>query len=564
MKIFDNSNLAESYSGVTTPLTFSFARYVYQEVYINFCEMMGVSQRTIKTNATIFPEMVVCIGNQMYYDLVNWYKLISFMPGYSFNRGFLEEMMGVDQRADLEKTQPKSWPAVWFIYFPKTLWQVIKIAWSFVFMGQLVKNFSRDFDTLYLKHSSQDLSADSEKGLKDRFRYLTSNLVVRWRVPIANDFAVMISTGVVRQLFKRWLGAEDAYQYLYIGGTASLISLDPGLAIMDLIAAIREDQKYLDLFLSDRSPRDIIKILASEKDGVISKKIEVYIKKYGDRIPGELKLESKSLSESPEVFIRMVTNALKNGELQKRQDFQHRDLESFPLSCFKKNILTFFLRWAKKAIRLREETRFKRTLIFGYARKIFIELGKRYAQRGLLEEQNDIFYLTLDEVLADWSTSNIDNKEKIRLRRNNLLFWRDLKLPRRIETEQTINDFEKEFSQKAPNQKNVSQDLKGVVVSTCGLEKLSGKAIVMKEFDSEANFTGKIIITCHTDPGWSLAFPLIKGLVVERGGMLSHAAIVARELGIPCLVGVENATGQILSGEEIELDLVAGKIIKKV
>ena len=64
--IFDNSNIAESYSCVTTPLTYSFARYAYQEVYKHFCRMMGVGRRTINQHKEIFPRMVVFIGYRMY------------------------------------------------------------------------------------------------------------------------------------------------------------------------------------------------------------------------------------------------------------------------------------------------------------------------------------------------------------------------------------------------------------------------------------------------------------------------------------------------------------------
>ncbi len=86
--IYDNSNLSESYSGTTTPLTFSFARYIYQEVYNHFCGMMGVSTNVIKKNDEMYERMIEFIGYRMYYNLINWYKLVSFLPGYKFNRGF--------------------------------------------------------------------------------------------------------------------------------------------------------------------------------------------------------------------------------------------------------------------------------------------------------------------------------------------------------------------------------------------------------------------------------------------------------------------------------------------
>ena len=125
--IYDNSNLAESYSGITTPLTFSFARYVYQEVYKSFCQMMGVSQGTIKANDDMFRQMVVFIGHRMYYDLINWYRLISFLPGYKFNRRFLEKMLGVQKEHDHDNGQRYGFWQRYFIDLSVMIWQFVKM-----------------------------------------------------------------------------------------------------------------------------------------------------------------------------------------------------------------------------------------------------------------------------------------------------------------------------------------------------------------------------------------------------------------------------------------------------
>ena len=564
MKIFDNSNLAESYSGVTTPLTFSFARYVYQEVYKNFCQMMGVDKKTIKANSDMFPEMVVYIGGRMYYDLTNWYRMISLLPGFSFNKGFFEEMLGVNKKADFEKKTSKSFFKRWFFYLPKTLWQALKIFVSFIFMGFLVKKFNSNFDSIYEHYNAKDLSHEDENSLKDIFRVLTNKLVVHWKVPIANDFAVMISTGIVHKLFSRWLPEENSYTFLYVGSSAPLISLDPGLMVMDIVELIKNDEEFSSLFKSNKTPEEILVILKKHhKEDVISKKIFDYIKKYGDRMPGELKLESKCLNEHPEIFIKIIINAVQNTQPFLHKNIGRASVKNCGLNAWRRFVLRGFLSWAKKSIRMREETRFKRTLIFGFARKIFIELGRKYSKRKIINSNEDIFYLTLEEILGDQPIDLKQLKAIIQQRKDALVLWKAVEFPRRIETDMAISDFEKFHKKQTENKITTTATMKGMVVSTGGLKKLIDEALVMKEFNPLANFSDKIIITTHTDPGWSLVFPLIKGLVVERGGMLSHAAIVARELGIPCIVGVENATNIISAGEKIELNLDSGEIIKK-
>lgn len=561
MKIYDNSNLAESYSGVTTPLTSSFARYVYQEVYKNFCDMMGVNKKTVKENADMFPEMVIYIGGRMYYDLTNWYRLVSFLPGYSFNKGFFEEMLGVNKKADFEKKTSKSFIKRWFFYLPKTLWQAFKILVSFIFMGSLVKRFCSDFDDTYNHYNGKDLSEESDKSLKEIFTVLTGKLVVHWKIPIANDFAVMVSTGIVRKLFNKWLPNENSYTFLYVGSTTPLISLDPGLVIMNIVEVIKSNKEFYILFKSDKTPEAILSILRKQyQEHVISKKIFDYIKKYGDRMPGELKLESKCLNEYPEIFIQIIVNAVKNNQAFLNKNIERASVKNCNVGPLKRLTLSFLLGWAKNTIRMREETRFKRTLIFGFARKLFVELGKRYANSDLINNGDDIFYLTLEEILGDNQEDKNRFKTLIDERKKSVSLWKAVEFPRRIETDLSISSFEKSYTTKLDNK--LSDKMKGMVVSVGGLEKLIDEALVMKEFDPSANFNNKIIITTHTDPGWALVFPLIKGLVVERGGMLSHAAIVARELNIPCIVGVENATRIVKSGEKIELNLNNGEVVK--
>ncbi|MDD4803851.1 MAG: PEP-utilizing enzyme [Candidatus Pacebacteria bacterium] len=563
MKIYDNSNLAESYSGVTTPLTSSFARYVYQEVYKNFCQMMGVSNKTIKENSDMFPEMVVYIGGRMYYDLTNWYRLVSFLPGYSFNKGFFEQMLGVDKEGLFKKDFSESFFLRWFYYFPKTLWQGIKIFVSFIFMKKHIKNFCFNFDNIYEYYNSKDLSQESEVELKDIFNNITNKLVVHWKVPIANDFAVMISTGVVHKLFKKWLPGKDSYTFLYVGSTLPLISLDPGLVIIKIVEEIKNDENLFNLFNSGKESKEILVILKNKyKTNQTVIKIFDYIKKYGDRMPGELKLESKCLKENPEIFIQIIANSIKNNIPFLNKNIQHISIDASEIGFLKYMVLSFFLKWAKKSIQMREETRFKRTLIFGFARKIFIEFGKKYSKRNIIDNSDDIFYLTLEEILGNVDMEIKQLKSIIKERKNSLVLWKGLELPRRIETELMIVDFEKTYKEKKIDN-IVNAKINGMIVSIGEKDSLLGEALVMKEFNSTANFNDKIIITTHTDPGWSLIFPFVRGLVVERGGMLSHAAIIARELGIPCIVGVKDVTNIIKTGDKIELNLKTGEIIIK-
>jgi hypothetical protein len=95
--VWDNSNITESYGGVTTPLTYTFARMVYEAVYAQFCRMVAVREAQIAAHAATFHCMIGLVRGRVYYNLTNWYRALALLPGYALNRGFMEQMMGVKE-----------------------------------------------------------------------------------------------------------------------------------------------------------------------------------------------------------------------------------------------------------------------------------------------------------------------------------------------------------------------------------------------------------------------------------------------------------------------------------
>src|SRR5262249_29807307 len=95
--LWDNSNIAESYNGITTPLTFSFARKAYEEVYRQFCRILAVPESKIAASDSVFRHMLGLIRGRVYYNLLSWYRLLTLLPGFKANRAFMEQMMGVKE-----------------------------------------------------------------------------------------------------------------------------------------------------------------------------------------------------------------------------------------------------------------------------------------------------------------------------------------------------------------------------------------------------------------------------------------------------------------------------------
>ncbi len=561
MRIYDNSNIAESYSGVTTPLTYSFARAVYQEVYVHFCGMMGVSRRVIEANRPMFAKMVEFIGGRIYYDLINWYRLVSFLPGYSFNRGFFEKMLGLQKEYRYAPPEAGALER-WGLIFPRLLFQTAKIGASFLFMGTLAGRFNRRFDREYARLDSLDLGRLSPAECAGLYRRVYDEFVARWQVPIANDFAVMVSAGLADRLYRRWLGV-DGYLRIFSRSRRPLVSLDPGYRIMGLTALIKSDPELSALFAPGRDPAEILRRLRGPLSGTAAAaEIEDYLSRFGSRVPNELKLESRTINEDPEFFISILRASLASaGDGAPSEDCLPGPDRALP--AWRRLALAAVGRWAVNSVYLREETRFRRSLIFGFSRKLFLAVADKFVSSGLIGARDDVFFLTLEEVLDACASGRLPGgaAEAVAARRRDCAFWRERETPRRIESELGVAEIEAGLrAAPGPAAAALAGVLKGMIAARTPEERVSGQALVLPEFDPSADFTGKILVTRQTDPGWTIVFPLLKGIVVERGGMLSHAAIVARELRIPCIVGAAGAVAGVRQGATVEMHMGTGEL----
>ncbi|MGH9551549.1 MAG: PEP/pyruvate-binding domain-containing protein, partial [Terriglobales bacterium] len=259
--IWDNSNIGESYQGVTTPLTFSFARKAYEHVYIQFCRMMGVSESRIKANAHVFPHMIGFVNGRIYYNLLNWYRLISILPGYKTNRLFMEQMMGVSQTlppdlvaeiAAENQTEGVS-DRITFLF------SVLKSAAHLANLQMEIDSFNQRFEAA-LALVPDDLNGQSLEQLSKLYRGLEQSLLPHWDAPLTNDWFAMIFYGLLKQLCTKWCGDSDStMQNALLCNMSGIISAVPAQRMRDMAATASADAVLLSALDSD----DLEKILAA-------------------------------------------------------------------------------------------------------------------------------------------------------------------------------------------------------------------------------------------------------------------------------------------------------------
>ncbi|MEK7628366.1 MAG: PEP-utilizing enzyme [Patescibacteria group bacterium] len=564
VRIYDNSNLAESYAGAVAPLTTSFANSLYEGVYRHFTSFMGVSTADQHRHEAMFSQMVVSIGYHLYYDLQNWYTLVSLLPGYAYNKSFFEHMLGIPPGAGVVvPSHAKRKKVRKALSSTRLVVQLAKIALVFCAMPILVARFNRRFDQVFKQLSGMKLAELDYKELCNHYQNMRRDLVRLWRVPIANDFAVMVSTGIARSLYKKWALDDEFVTRLTLLSRASLSTLDPGRLLVKMKKQSATDATISALLESQTTAKEVYKRLCREHaDTVCVKSIIAYIAQYGSRVPNELKLEAATLHEEPEHIVTML-RAIGNTDSDLFQNRVAGGVGYVPLRIpvqgfWKQKLLAWMLGWARASIRRREETRLRRTQIFGHARQVFLATGQHLMNEGIIASTADVMFLTAQELCAADATflwrTRIDERKK------NMSRWEQISMPTRIESADSIQEIEKKiFSTSVASVSATTPHLlRGVVASRAGRTTVSGKVLVLREFDHNADFRDRILVTRHTDPGWTVVFPLVRAIVVERGGILSHASIVAREMGIPCLIGVSTATTDIPQNAEIDINLIDG------
>jgi pyruvate,water dikinase len=224
------------------------------------------------------------------------------------------------------------------------------------------------------------------------------------------------------------------------------------------------------------------------------------------------------------------------------------------------------LRNTRSLVRQRENLRFERTRVFGRVRTIFLEIGKRFCAVDVLQEPQDIFYLELDEVLGfiRGTATTTDLKTLVALRKTQYeSFAKSEPPPDRFYTYGVVGcNTQLEPDAEEVNDSTVEHELSGEtrLGTACCSGVVRGIARVVRDPRSATLQPGDILVAERTDPGWVILFPAAAGLVVERGSLLSHSAIVAREMNLPAVVALSGATHWIQDGDCIEIDGGSGRV----
>ena len=556
LTVLDNSNIVESYPGLVSPLTFSFAVTAYARVYRAFLRMVGVPRATIEAHVADLANMLSLVDGRMYYNLASWYRLLSLLPLFSRNRQSMETMMGVSQPIPPEAVGETRAPGP--IAAARMVCGLMREALL------LRRTFTRFMDRMAASvppgRSADDLVTKPLSALAAEYRRIEAALLDRWDAPIVNDFLCMMAYGGSRRLMQRWAGPQGlALHNDVMIGQGDIVSAEPARLIRDagnvLAAAAQE--------LRDAVARGDVE--AAFADPVLGPRLTAYVDRFGDRRIGELKLESPTLSDDPAPLMAAVlASSRRSGPASTttvdpaaalRSLFQGRPLRRW--------IAGVVLAYAKARVRDRENLRFERTRIFGRARRVFLAMGAALAATGRIAAADDIFFLCVDEVLGAIEGHGVtgDLAALVALRRSEQTRAAALPdPPERLLVRGAVADRSARLNSAAPDARPAEAHANERRGTPCGSGRASGPVRVIRDPTADQLQPGEVLVARHTDPGWIQHFVNAAAVVVERGSVLSHSAIVSRELGIPCVVALAGACSWLTDGERVEVDGSTGTV----
>lgn len=538
--VLDNSNIVESYPDITLPLTQSFIREVYYQIFRSLVNRLTKNDPVVESMDEILRNMVDVANGRVYYRISNWYDVILLLPFRKKIIPVWQEMLGVQTKT--VSTSLKK-PICWQTRGKVTL--------SFFELLRTCPKKMTELDHYFLEilefYSTLKLKDMKNEELLTCYQKLMDMVMKQWDITLVNDMYSFLYTALLKKCLKGKMQDYEEATRQYISQIADIESLQPIKEIYALAQRAKNEKMLESLQLlvtnedyrrfQEKNPCDFIN------------EVEHYIETYGDRNIEELKLESMTFRTDPILLIRRILQYAEGSQEYQGVDNSHKRTEL-------KGLSGKIARKAALGIRNREKSRMNRGRLYGMMRSLMLQLGSNLAQEHILSEQRDIFWLYETEIRRAIAGETMDCQTIIKNRKQQYRMYRELPAYSRLIFANQVIDknplsiYEMTFDE-------AKESYKGVA---CSGGVVEGEVMVIEQPSLMLNTQGKILVTKMTDPGWVFLIAQALGVIAEKGSLLSHTAIISRELGKTAVVNVKNITRLLHNGDYVRVDGNLGEI----
>ena len=559
-----NTNLNENYPDPISPLLYSVARDSYYHYFKNLSGLLQINHSTVRKLEYDFSNTVGIWGNRIYYNMTSIHNILSSSPLKVYFKDAFNKFVGYPEKdvANLDAYKTTS---------------LLKFVMRLVRLNIGLEKNVKSIETMVSQFTENVNKGHDYIDYKPLFYEFLDIRFNQWYHASLADFFSMIHYKLLGKITQKFYGAESVGMHnLLVQAIPGLISSEPLNDIYDIAQKINETKGAKELFFENSSKKVYEEIIKNEEWINIRNLIEKYLQQWGFRCSGELMFFKKNYIEDPSKLMELLQSYLKHEAQNPRVLIAIKDAErkkamrSFawkiikkrhvflPLSLVEIGQLYVSARLCKQAISSRERVRYKQAEMYFNFKKILKVIGENAAKNGLIETRDDIFYLKYKEIGELLSSSDMFlNTLKTLIKQRKVEFELESK---KLFPEHFVSNFGErpEMVYEEVSFEEGATEFYGLAASG---GRIKGRVKVLESvLESEKINKGDILVTKQTDPGWAMVFPLISGLIVERGGALSHGAIVAREFGIPAVIGISNITTILKDEDEVILDGDLGKI----
>lgn len=376
-------------------------------------------------------------------------------------------------------------------------------------------------------------------------------------------FAGSYASDWINRNMKKWIDEKNVADTL-AQSVSNNVTSEMGLELLDVADVIRQYPAVIEYL--EHARRETFFEDLSKLDGgnIVSDFIRDYLKKYGMRCSGEIDITRTRWIENPMLLVPIILSNIKNfepnahsfkfgqGLLEAKQKEEEilRRLRKLPGGNKKAKKTKKAISVLRNFAGYREYNKYIIIWYFWIIKQVLLKEAETLRQNNIIEDINDIYYLTFDELRNVVKTKHVDYS-LITKRKEDYKIYEKLTPPRVITSDGEV----------IPGEYDTGNIPKGAIAGTpVSTGIVEGRARVILNMDEAKMEEGDILITKFTDPSWTPLFVLVKGLVTEVGGMMTHGAVVAREYGLPAVAGVDDATKIIKDGQRIRINGTEGYI----
>ena len=560
-QIWSNANVSENFPEPISPLLYSIARVGYYHYFRNLGRAFGISARRLHAMDAPLRQIIGVHGARMYYNLTSIHAVLRSAPCGEQLAASFNLFVGSEETATRA-----AGPAYRLRQVAEVARIAVQTTWQYMFVSRRVAAFERSADAYAVATNADRLAAKSPRELLDDFRAFLEIRYHRWKNASLADAAAMVCYAALKRLLARALPGHDqqALHNSLLKALPNLVSGQPALELWELSRMIRNDRD-LRLLVENEPPVAVVDhVRTNPQFHSFRRAFNAFLESWGFRCSAELMLTSPNFQDEPWRVIEILSGyAAIDGEspadlLERQAAERVRDTRAVLRTLARRSpmqwlVVRTLLGWTQRSIQLRERARLKQALLYSRLRRVALALGDRLVEAGAIGRADDIFMLTADEVELLSAGGEMFPRHVtslVELRRAAHAAASATTPPDRMDLAYGAYF----VGVDAPDGGPPKECDVYTGVAACGGTSTARAAILQGVGEAHKLSAGDILVTRQTDPGWAPIFPLVSGLIIERGGMLSHGAIIAREFGIPSVVGVKNATRLIEHGSTVTVD----------